>query len=358
MYLKMLKLNEYESQLKCNENTMIWLDNAKIIAAFAVVLLHTSNIFLMGEALGTSAWWVSNFYNSISNWCVPVFIMISGALLLEPIKQEKLTVFYQKRATKILIPMTFWSLFFLVWTTLFLGKDIGVLHSLQLISQGLPYYHMWYLYMILVMYLFTPFFRKMVASSSTNELIFFVVIILFMAAFIVIRQSFILNTHETQNYIPLIFINWFLFCIPYFFLGHLIRQSSFQPNKYVLWSVFLGSIILTAVGYYQLSLTFDLSTGIYIRHYLSVSVIPMSISIMYLLKSWNTPIISKFFTKQLAILTLGVYLIHPVVLDVILSFSLKMDLIVFIPLITLVTFKISFLLVWFIHKISYIKKII
>lgn len=94
---------------------MRWFNNARVIAILAVVLLHVSSRVVMWSELGSNDWWYANLYDSLVRWCVPVFVMISGALLLSPEKAEPLGLFYKKRASRILFPLVFWSLFYMLW---------------------------------------------------------------------------------------------------------------------------------------------------------------------------------------------------------------------------------------------------
>ena len=95
---------------------MIWLDNARIAAILAVVILHSAVSGVVDTDLGSGYWWAGNLYSAFSRWCVPVFVMISGALLLSPARQESLGTFYRKRMSRVLWPFLFWSAFFLGWT--------------------------------------------------------------------------------------------------------------------------------------------------------------------------------------------------------------------------------------------------
>ncbi len=95
---------------------MVWLNNARISAIFAVVFLHVSASVVVESTVGSGYWWFGNLYDSAARWCVPVFAMVSGALLLDPHKKEALSTFYMKRLSRILIPILFWSAFFLLWT--------------------------------------------------------------------------------------------------------------------------------------------------------------------------------------------------------------------------------------------------
>ncbi|HDR2588974.1 TPA: acyltransferase family protein, partial [Enterobacter ludwigii] len=77
----------------------------KIVASFMVMLIHVSAVNF--PKLGKEEWDVSNFYNSFSRVCVPIFFMISGYFLIT--REESATAFYKKRFTKIIPPLVFWS---------------------------------------------------------------------------------------------------------------------------------------------------------------------------------------------------------------------------------------------------------
>lgn len=94
-----------------------WVSLARVIAAFAVVILHVSAcVFPPDLQLGTANWWWANGYDAATRWAVPVFVMISGGLLLVPGKKESLALFYKKRLSRILVPLIFWSILYLSLT--------------------------------------------------------------------------------------------------------------------------------------------------------------------------------------------------------------------------------------------------
>lgn len=336
---------------------MVWLDNARIIAIFAVVFLHAAAGVVVQSYIGTESWWIGNIYDSLVRWCVPVFVMISGALLLDPGKKEGLRDFYFKRLSRILVPILFWSAFFLLWTMLkgiAKGKAPSLLDLAILLFSGKPYFHMWFLYMIVVLYLFTPFFRKIIANSSRNEITMLVVFIALLSALNSIGEMIYSSDSK-------LFTNWFLAYIPYFFLGYLIRTDQRDYPKLVLCGVFALSSILTAAGCYAVASRKGLTAGLYFYNYLSITVIPMSVSVMYLLKSWKRPIGNINFTKSLSALTLGVYLIHPIILELIgyvgygpLNFYPAAA----IPIASIGVFSLSLTAAWIIYKLPYLNRVI
>lgn len=213
---------------------------------------------------------------------------------------------------------------------------------------------MWFLYMIINLYLFTTFFRKIIANSSRNEL-HVIVIFTFLIA---MKNAFCIKVFYEESKL---FLNWFLSYIPYFFAGYLIRTDNRNYPKVLLWSVFLFSVWLTAIRSYIEATNKDLHKDFYFYDYLSITVIPMSLSVMYLLKSWKTPVVSEIFSKTLSALTLGIYLIHPIFLEAIeyAGFGpLSLYPLVSIPIIAIVAFSSSLGGAWVIYRLPYLKRVI
>jgi surface polysaccharide O-acyltransferase-like enzyme len=332
---------------------MNWINNARIIAIFAVVFLHVAAEVLLINDIGSEYWWYANVFDSAVRWCVPVFVMLSGALLLDSSKEESISAFYKKRLSRIFIPLVFWSVLYSVW--FMLRKDNFMFAEVvSRLLAGKPYFHMWFLFMIIGLYLFTPFFRKIVANSTRRDLKLLVLIM-----FILSSISF--GYRKLFSNEPALFINWFLLYIPYYFLGYLIRTDDRKPTLKLLISVFILSVLITCLGCYFLALNKDLKTGLYFYGNLSISVVPMSISIMYMLKHLNKAMIGKNITAKLSALTLGVYLIHPLILDL---FKDTVHILFYIhPLISVFSvasfiFIFSVVFSWIINQIPYLKRTI
>nr|AEU10115.1 hypothetical protein PDP_0372 [Photobacterium damselae subsp. piscicida] len=92
----------------------IWFfDLLRCVAAIAVVIIHVLGPYR--EQLGQISqfdWITAIIFNSFSRWAVPVFILISGALLLSNPKPIEANYFITRRVSKVLIPFVAWSLFY------------------------------------------------------------------------------------------------------------------------------------------------------------------------------------------------------------------------------------------------------
>lgn len=130
------------------------LDGLRVVALLFVIVIH---IGAKGFGLLGQNWWAINLYESVARIAVPLFFMISGALLL-PREHGVATI--GKRAWRIGLPLLAWSLLYLGWF-----RYTGQRQSewLGLIVAGPVVAHLWYLYALLGLYLFlpvlAPFFR-------------------------------------------------------------------------------------------------------------------------------------------------------------------------------------------------------
>ncbi|WP_407332995.1 acyltransferase [Enterovibrio sp. 27052020O] len=336
---------------------MAWLDNARILAILAVVMLHVAADFVFDAQLGSTLWWIGNVYDSAVRWCVPVFVMISGALLLDPSKTESLQEFYKKRVSRLLVPLVFWTAVYLGWQLVkgVIKNQPESLSTLLLsVLNGTPYYHMWFLYMIVGLYLFTPFFRMVVMQASENALWVLVVAGMSLAAINAGVEK--LNGQEAG-----LFINWFLLYVPYFFLGYLLRQTERYPSFRLIIGVFFAAFVMTALGFYFLAWVSSVKIGLYFYDYLSISVIPMSVSMMFIFKRKSQPLWNPHVTKVLASLTLGVYLIHPMVLEI-LNFvgvgAMSFSPLISIPIVTFVVYLLALFAAWVMSQLPLFRRCI
>jgi surface polysaccharide O-acyltransferase-like enzyme len=340
------------------ESQVLWINNARISAAFIVVLLHVSAGVVLGiQNTNSLYWWTGEIFDSLSKWCIPVFVMISGMLLLDTAKSEPILIFYKKRLSRIFIPLVFWTFFFLGFkyfmSLITTGTAISIGKLGVSIVAGDPYYHLWYLYMILGLYLFTPFIRPIVKHSSNNELIF-----LCLALFAFSMAGTFFMYYFTPHIWPAILK--FVFYLPYFLAGYLIFKTEYNPPVWILFVVLVITVILNSLGYHNSTLMNGTSNG-YFDDYLSITIIPMSISMIFLLKRFLVPVINYSTSSKLALLSFGIYLIHPAVISILGFFGIEARLynpLVSIPVITIAVFILSLMGVLAINKIPGFNRII
>jgi surface polysaccharide O-acyltransferase-like enzyme len=103
-------------------------DMIRILGTIVVVVGHVSDMILFRShepgslyGPGTANWMICNWWDAAARWAVPIYIMLSGSLLLDPNRVESPSKFYRKRLMRIGVPLVFWSLFFMWVDVYFTG---------------------------------------------------------------------------------------------------------------------------------------------------------------------------------------------------------------------------------------------
>lgn len=278
-----------------------WIDFLKSLAAFAVIILHVS-VPVVFEFEEKENWWAGNFYNSLTRFCVPVFVMISGVLLLG--KNEQLSVFLRKRFLRILPPFILWSLIYLALKIDY-GLQLKEILSYSMTElKGGTQFHLWYVYMIIGLYLIIPLVNKWILNSTKNELIYFLLI----WVFVLLLALPVLNKLTTK-----IDLRYFSGYLGYLILGYFLYQFVNLKRNLGLLIFLVGFLFTMIATYYISSAENDFNEKFY--KFLSINVVVASSGIFILFK--NIIIKNKGIQKVIVFLSkysYGVYLSHIFVL--------------------------------------------
>ena len=148
------------------------VDLIRAVAVFLVLLLHAAAEPVIAQLPPTEAWrwWAAHGYDSLARPCVPMFVMLSGALLLAPGKHEDLPSFFRKRLGRIGLPFLFWAAVHFAWRLWVQHEPLTLIGVARNLVEGSPYFHFWFIYMLLGLYLVTPGLRALLAAASTATL--------------------------------------------------------------------------------------------------------------------------------------------------------------------------------------------
>ena len=173
-------------------NRVFWIDLIRVAGAFFVVMSHTCNrvaggysVSDSGEAYGSLGWMVAGCLHTLSCVAVPLFLMVSGSLLLG--RAEEMLPFYRKRFGKILLPFFAWSCIFILclWLAgrgLRDGTPITLISSIGALLSGNVSGHFWFMYMLIALYLVVPFLSVFVRNASKSMLFGFLILWFFAVA--------------------------------------------------------------------------------------------------------------------------------------------------------------------------------
>ena len=118
---------------------MVWPDVLRILAAFFVILLHVAQPPSLVLPVGSKMYMAAAVCCIFGAASTPLFLLISGALLL-PVRGESAGTFLKKRLTSVVLPLVLYSLFYTVGTCAsVLSPTAQLRHSLSaLLTRDIP----------------------------------------------------------------------------------------------------------------------------------------------------------------------------------------------------------------------------
>lgn len=148
------------------------MDVLRIAAALAVIMIHSSSGYVGTSPVTSVSWAVGNVFDAASRWCVPVFVMLSGAFLLQ--KDIPVKLLYTKYIKHLAVLLLSWNLIYNVIINVFLRGKIwpsGIADAVSYVFCCDNGFHMWYMYMLIGVYVAIPFLKKIVDGGLSRYLL-------------------------------------------------------------------------------------------------------------------------------------------------------------------------------------------
>lgn len=360
---------------------VVWLDVVRLVAMFTVVCCHCCDPFNFypGDSpdIVDIKYWGA-IYGAALRPCVPLFVMITGALLL-PMSGDA-SVFYKKRIPRVFFPFLIWSLIYNLfpWIMGLLGiapavildffpySGEEVMRQSLAVSMGyieqIPFnfsllaVHMWYIYLLIGLYLYMPIFSAWVEKASERAKLWFLAawgVTLLLPYYNMFVDQYLWGTCSWNSFGMVYYFAGFN---GYLLLGHYLRRHDWSTKQLLGWG-----IPMFAIGYAVTFFGFRHQTAIpdctadqleLFFTYCSLNVVMMTIPVFMLCKKANFR--SERIRKMLANLTLcgfGIYMIHYLFTgpSVILMRALDVPISIQIPCASVVAFGAS----WFVVAMAY-----
>ncbi len=334
------------------------IDLLRIILIILVVLIHISNLYLVNfSRISLSKYTIVLFFNSFSRVCVPLFFMISGALLINEKYDRKK---YFTRIIKFIVILIIWSIVYSILNETFELKTLFI----SLFNARSTQRHLWFMYAIIGLYIALPFIQNMCKNMSHEiENLFIILWSIFSGLGVIYEPliSYIANIEVNIEYpIPIIQATYYL---GYFILGHIlykrIENNEIKiKNKTLILIYILSSLItfsLTLYSSIKLNRYYDAMLW-----YKSIFTIIAATCIFLLIINKNYNIKHEKIIKYFSNLTFGIYLIHMVFLNKIMEHYIIINYspIYMIPFLSLIILFLSIICIAILKKIPYINKII
>lgn len=351
-------------QITMSNKRIFYFDLLNIAACFAVICLHHNGI--VHEYSNSSVWKQSLVVEVLFFWAVPIFLMLSGANLMQYRTRYSTVEFLKKRIKKVLIPWLFWSIVMLAYKQIngeYQLSRISIKEIMNAILNCKIENVYWFFPVIISVYLFMPFLSMLTAPKYRKVLWYIVICSIVLNATMPLLCTLVGIEWNTNISIP---VNGYtIFAI----LGYLLSTEEInKKNRIIIYAGGIASLIVRYSGIYILS-TRDGEKNPLFFNYIHIYSYALACAVFVLFKymKWEKIMEScsekkknyKDIAAYISGASLGIYLTHRLVMSIELNI-LRIDRSVLFWRIgfPFVTYLVCLMIVLMLKKIPVFKHIV
>lgn len=290
----------------------------RVVGSMAVVILHVVGVLaVVSIPMFSADWWVLRIVSNLFIWANPLFIMMSGALLLTQDKKMSLRQWYKRRWVRVGVPTLFWLAFYAILFHFNRGDTLDLSTIWEKITHG-PVGHLHFLIEILELYTIAPLFQILFRKLTHQEFGYLTLFFLFL--------TLILPT-------PTLTIQYFVPYIGFFLLGAYLLKARYQFGVKKLSSLFFLLVFLLT-SWEILAIKTGFSTQLFsiLTNKIGLPAILLTSLIFLIFQQkrtieWIFSHFSKKEIKDFSDASFGIYLVHPAVL-LLLTYLIQASMIV------------------------------
>lgn len=360
---------------KQDSKKMIHIELLRIIAAFLVIFNHTGDkgYFLFSQYdTSTIQYWL---YMTISVLCqisVPLFLMISGALLLK--KDWNLKDIFKKILRILVVLVVFTSIYYIRLHILKYSSEFSIKDFILRLYKGDIIIPFWYLYAYIAFLLTLPFLRNLVKNLPEYAYQYLIVLsIIFVSILPSLEYRFTLNevTLNTYGNPTWIFINIFIFPLIGYYSENIVDITKLSKKNIIILLISLAfgifsTCYMTNLKHRITGICTEVETQDFMKNYVLIMAIPIYLFVKYFINAKKIPTIVSKIILSLGSCSFGIYLIHmlftgnKLILNLLkyLTTVLEFNYMFSILLICFLIFIICYFITFVLKKIPGIKKYI
>ncbi|MCQ2406716.1 MAG: acyltransferase family protein [Oscillospiraceae bacterium] len=219
----------------------------KCICCFCVITIHAASPFLKTD-VGSLNFFFAAVWSTLCRFAVPVFLMITGALLLSPDKELSIGKIFKSYFLRILICLFFWTI---IYELFLIGANYiffdnykpGIWRSaLYRVLSFNHHFHLYYLQILLLLYALLPILRAFVKNAG-DELLIYALALWFVLG-IIFPVLFGFELFSSVSGIPSQYPLSLLYCAPgYALLGYFLKTRSGKIRPRIFALLFLAGFL-------------------------------------------------------------------------------------------------------------------
>ena len=328
------------------------LDLIRLVAALAVILTHTSALVVSSNRAMTLDFWIGDFFDSLSRLGVILFVMVTGALMLDEEREMSLKKIYGKKVVHMIALTFFWALvyagvYYVILPNLF-GDAVSSESFVYHFFKG--HYHMWYLYMLIGLYLVTPFLRAF-AKKDKPELVLLFILLADFSQFLKSIIKAVRLVWPNANYALMVLdqlsLDFFAGFTACYLLGWYLVHVGLKTQQARVGLFVTGAVALL-VTFLYVGITGDYKNGYSNFNILIFIYAASAFELLHALPLALSEGLERWLVS-LSNLSFGVYIVHPMVLSFVMTFIVTdlgalTSIVMWTILVTLLSFALTFVL--------------
>ena len=355
-----------------NQQRKLSFDMIRIIAIAMVVMIHVSAyVATYFKETDNATFVIGNIFNALGRAGTPMFMMLTGALLLDEKREKPARVFYRKNLLSICLLLLFWLLFYAAWRAVLIPLIQGTPIDMPLFRDYLlklkgRWPHLWYLFMLIGAYIVLPLLRLFVKKENKDFILGLIVLSVIVqfgvqTAGVFTRGmkftigDFVAKFHMeyVTGYVPYLLIGWYL--------------TAFPPKGKM--RILLIAAGMAALACIVLSVHFLINNIPDIRDYMvEMNTLPAMVYGVGMFTLISTCCGEKEtksgITKMLSQQSFGIYITHVFVLDILIGLFLPYTVfqeqhpLLYTLVVFILAFGVSLLLTLGLSRIKGAKKLV
>ncbi|MBK5721556.1 acyltransferase family protein [Dysgonomonas sp. Marseille-P4677] len=166
-----------------NRDRILYSDILRTFTIYAVLIIHICGVRWY-STVGTAEWYVLNTFMTMLRWCIPVFFMLSGIIILDPNYNLSFKKLYTRTLPRLIVALLFWAILYRTLspiTSIILNlrevtiEDWKRIYT-EIIFSTSPWHHLWFMYAIISIYILAPLIRVFTAHAEKKHYFYFLIL--------------------------------------------------------------------------------------------------------------------------------------------------------------------------------------
>ena len=361
---------------------IVYFDFLRALAPIAIILIHVIEEARPPEDSVDYVW--AHSLVLLCRFAVPVFLMMSGALFLDPKRPFDMKTHFKKYVLRMVLILVVWQIIYALGEALTMKAmpgGVGRLETFLMAFFSMKYKHLWYILMLLAMYLLVPILRRVTQDKKTTEYFLFIGTIVCFALPMLANYAYMIMASSIGGGRALTasltgfttFVDFFhskmaLDYIVFFVLGYYLSSVKLSlKQRRIIYVLGIAALVVAVVAspLRRALLGDDFDTRNVDAANMNYFTLLYSVAVFVFARHAlagrkKTPKLVSVMTKY----SLGVYLIHFALVKFVFYRCLYLErlsfdnMFILIPVFTVLAYAWSFAIAWVLYRIPVVRRIV